>query len=180
MHKEELDRSESRHLDILAREHVREQIAVASGVVAELGGLLLPTNALCEALDDLGRLGGTRPSTALVDEIDTCVQTFTAWTEALLVFDSKVVAAEMVTTNSAVFDVLRAIKSQEKTLGNLIQKQQTTVLARKKAGDVAAIRSAFGELAKLSEPLRKAVAYNLRPVLLDERSGSTAKSTLAD
>jgi hypothetical protein len=179
LHKEELDRSEARHLDVLAREHVREQIAVASGVVSEMGGLMLPTSALCEALDDLGRLVGTRPSMELVEEINNSVQTFTTRTEALLVFDSKVVAAEMVTTNDAVFEVLRAIKRQEKVLGDLIQQQQTTILARKQPGDVMGIRTAFGELAKLSEPLRKAVAQNLRPVLLDERSAA-AKPTLTD
>jgi hypothetical protein len=175
LHKEELDRSEARHLDVL----VREQTAVASGVVSEMGGLMLPTSALCEALDDLGRLVGTRPSMELVEEINNSVQTFTTRTEALLVFDSKVVAAEMVTTNDAVFEVLRAIKRQEKVLGDLIQQQQTTILARKQPGDVMGIRTAFGELAKLSEPLRKAVAQNLRPVLLDERSAA-AKPTLTD
>lgn len=164
LHKEELERAERRHAEILSREHVRDQIAAASEVAREIGSLMLPLTTMCNALEDLSRNIGRRSANGLGAEVDFVVNTYNLWTEKLLVFDSKLISAEMIVTNSDVVDVLRQMKQQEAVLGQIIEAQQKTILLERERGDVSAIRDAYGQLATLLKPLRKAVATSLRPV----------------
>lgn len=175
LHREELDRTEARHLQVLSREHVRDQISSAREVVAAVGDLMLPLIALCQALEDLGRLIVSHPSAELSEEVDSCVRATQAWTVSLLAFNAKLVSAEMVTTNQAVFDILRQIKAAQSSLSREIESQQYQILAQKTRGQVDAVRAAYTQLANLNEPLREVVAHNLRPIFLATTPGTSSR-----
>ncbi|WP_156623964.1 hypothetical protein [Mycobacterium sp. 852002-40037_SCH5390672] len=163
LHEQELARAETRHEQILGSEHVRQQITVISDVVREIGALMVPVGELCDALEAISKFAGKALAPqAEARLLERSSAAYVAWAGHLLAFDAKVLAADMVVTDREIRQVIQRIQQRESALSDLIHREQRVITAEHRAGEVSAIREAFGDLAKLRNEARQAVVEHLR------------------
>ncbi len=154
---------------MLDREHVREQITAMSEVVRALGAWMIPTQQLCDALADLGLVHDISPGDRrLIGKFDSAQTAYNRWTASLLMFDSKLVAADLVVTDPSIRKVLDSMKRRESEFTSIMHAQQNAIMADEQPGDIPAVRAAYGELAKLTSVVKTSIAQHLTGRLRNE------------